>query len=60
MANDILLMAANEGDFYPQRDYAGAVRHATREYINSEIQRLHEDAAVIQTRVVKALRGEWT
>lgn len=59
MFNEVVLMAMNEGRFYPKRDAKGAVDYAIKEYIKNKNQEMREDSRVVHKHAVKEVKRQW-
>jgi len=59
LAEELYMMASNDGAAYKKKDADGAVKKATRELLQSKTRDLDHDMKTAHKAVVKALKARW-
>lgn len=59
MFDEIVLMAVNEGSFYPKRDAKGAVAQAWKDYLRFKTEAMREDFRAIAATAAKEVLKQW-
>jgi len=57
--DQVVLIAVNEGEFYNDRDYAGAVKRAAEVFYRYETEALRENLRTVRDHAIAEVRRQW-